>query len=72
MRADGTGKERLTYFNRRKHRHYGGAARWAGLGSFHVDGTRFIGGVVKSLFSQEGKIVIVDLPPRFRNFRGSQ
>jgi Tol biopolymer transport system component len=59
MNTDGSGKERLTYFNEPKSSQYAGHAVWAGLGSFNHDGTRFIGGVQESLITQEGKIVMV-------------
>jgi tricorn protease-like protein len=62
MDVDGGNKERITFFNEPGHAHYSGQAMWAGLGSFHKDGKRFVGGVQLSLVTQEGKIVIVDLP----------
>lgn len=65
MRADGTGKERLTWFNRPGHLHYEKKPRYTGLVSFKRDGSRFVGGMVLDLFTQEGKIVLVDLPKEY-------
>lgn len=61
MNPDGSGKERITFFNEPKHPHYAGHAVWAGLGSFEPGGMRFVGGMQLSLITQEGKIVIVNL-----------
>jgi Tol biopolymer transport system component len=65
MNADGSEKTRLTGFNVPKHPHNQGGARWAGFPSFSPDGKRFIGGMQLSLLSQEGQIVMVDLPPQY-------
>jgi hypothetical protein len=62
MNADGSNQQRLTYFNRPGHPHSNGKAVWAGFPSFNARGDRFAGGVQKSLLTQEGKIVIVDMP----------
>lgn len=62
MNADGTGKQRLTYMNEPGNKQYAGKSVWAGLISFSPDGKRFVGGVQLSLVTQEGKIVMVDLP----------
>ncbi|MGZ4033882.1 MAG: TolB family protein [Bacteroidia bacterium] len=61
MNPDGTGKERLTYFNEKHSSQYAGHAVWAGLGSFSPDGKQFIGGRQVSLITQEGEIVMVTL-----------
>jgi len=61
MNPDGSGKQRLTYFNESKSSQYMGHAVWAGLGSFAPDGKRFVGGVQQSLITQEGKVVMVQL-----------
>ena len=61
MNTDGSNKKRLTYFNESNSNQYTGGAVWAGLGSFDSTGTRFVGGVQKSLTTQEGRIVLVDL-----------
>jgi Tol biopolymer transport system component len=58
MNADGTNKVRLTYFNDKKNSMYAGKAIWTGLVSFSPDGKKFIGGVQKSLITQEGYIVM--------------
>ncbi|HET6990844.1 MAG TPA: hypothetical protein VFJ43_05945, partial [Bacteroidia bacterium] len=58
MNPDGTDKKRLTYFNDPKNPMFMGKAVWAGLVSFSPDGKKFIGGVQKSLITQEGKIVM--------------
>lgn len=62
MDADGSNKKRLTYMNEPGHKQFEGKSVWAGLVSFSPDGKRFVGGVQISLITQEGKIVIVDLP----------
>ncbi len=59
MNADGSGKRRLTRFNLPGDPQCNGSARWAGLGSFSPDGTRFAGGIQDSLLSQEGSSAIV-------------
>ncbi len=61
MDVDGSNKRRLTYMNEPDNEQSAGSARWAGLGSFAPDGTRFIGGVQTSLVTQEGKIVMVQI-----------
>lgn len=61
MNADGSEKQRLTYFNESNMPQYAGHAVWAGLGSFHPGGKKFVGGVQKSLVTQEGEIMIVDI-----------
>ena len=58
MNPDGTDKIRLTYFNDPKNAMYAGKAVWTGLVSFSPDGKKFIGGVQKSLITQEGYIVM--------------
>jgi hypothetical protein len=63
MNADGTDQHRLTFFNDPKHPQYTGKAVWTGLASFSPVGNRFIGGIQKSLITQEGYIVIVELLP---------
>jgi Tol biopolymer transport system component len=63
MNADGSGKKQLTYFNEGHNEQSAGKAVWAGLGSFSTKGDRFVGGVQKSLITQEGKIVMVQLLP---------
>ncbi len=62
MNPDGTDKKRLTFLNQRKHPQYTGETVWTGLGTFSPDGKRFTGSYQTSLISQEGKIVIVDMP----------
>ncbi|MGZ3931278.1 MAG: TolB family protein [Bacteroidia bacterium] len=61
MSTDGSGKERLTFFNEPDYPQCDGNARWAGLGSFRPDGKKFVGGVQLSLVTQEGKIMMVEL-----------
>jgi Tol biopolymer transport system component len=61
MDPDGTNKTRLTFFNEPDAAQYQGHAVWAGLGSFHKSGGKFVGGVQQSLVTQEGKIMIVEI-----------
>jgi len=61
MQTDGTGKKRISFFNQPEHEQYKGKAVWTGLPSFSPGGKRFIGGIQKSLITQEGYIVIVEL-----------
>lgn len=61
MNSDGTNKKRLTFFNTPGDPMYVGKARWTGLVSFSPNGKRLIGGIQKSLITQEGYIVLVDL-----------
>ena len=63
MNTDGSGKKQLTYFNHKGNAQWAGHAVWAGLGCFNTAGDRFIGGVQKSLITQEGKIVMVQILP---------
>jgi Tol biopolymer transport system component len=62
MNADGSNKQRLTYFNTKGTSQTQSSNVWCGLGSFSPDGKRFVGGMQTSLVTQEGKIVIVDMP----------
>lgn len=62
MNIDGTNKERLTYFNESGNSQYAGHAVWAGLGSFSPDSKRFVGGRQISLITQEGEIMMVNVP----------
>lgn len=61
METDGSNKERLTYMNKCEHEHYMGKARWAGFGSFSPDGKWYISGAQKSLITQEGMIMLLDM-----------
>ncbi len=61
MNADGTNKHRISFFNDPKHADYIGKAVWTGLATFAPDGKRFMGGIQKSLITQEGYIVIAKL-----------
>lgn len=61
MNSDGTDKKRLTFFNTPNDPMYVGKARWTGYASWSPNGKRFIGGIQKSLITQEGYIVMVDL-----------
>jgi Tol biopolymer transport system component len=61
MNTDGSSKQRTTFMNDPKHSQYVGKAVWAGMGSFNPSGTKFLWGVQKSLITQEGRIVIVEL-----------
>jgi len=61
MNTDGSDKKRLTYMNEPGNAQSNGAACWAGLGSFSSSGNWFIGGVQKSLVTQEGRIVLVKI-----------
>ncbi len=62
MNPDGSNKERLTFFNDQNGPQYAGHAVWAGLGSFAPNGKFFVGGRQLSLITQEGEIVIVQVP----------
>jgi Tol biopolymer transport system component len=61
MNPDGSGKERLTYFNESENTQYAGKAVWAGLGAFDPNGSRFVGGRQVSLVTQEGEIMMVNI-----------
>jgi len=61
MNEDGSSKRRITFFNYPSHSHYLGKAVWTGMGSFSPSGKKFIGGIQKSLITQEGYIVIVEM-----------
>jgi WD40 repeat protein len=65
MNVDGSDEKRLTFFNEPDSAQCNGKPLWAGLGKFSPDGKRFIGGVQTNLFTQEGKIVMVEFadPP---------
>jgi Tol biopolymer transport system component len=62
MNADGSDKQRLTYFNEPKNIQYAGHPVWCGLVSFSPDGKSFVGGRQVSLTTQEGEIIKVNLP----------
>ncbi|MFL5754399.1 MAG: TolB family protein [Bacteroidia bacterium] len=61
MDVNGKNKKRLSFFNDPGNPQYKGRAVWTGLGSFSPEGNRFIGGIQKSLITQEGYVVIVEL-----------
>jgi Tol biopolymer transport system component len=60
MNADGTGKRRLTYFNKPFSGQYRGKV-WATDASWSPDGRSFIGYIQNNLITQRGPIVRVDL-----------
>ena len=61
MNANGSNKNRLTYFNDKNNTQYAGQPVWCGMGSFNAKGTEFVGGRQVSLISQEGQIMKVSL-----------
>ncbi len=61
MNTESTNKKRITFLNDQENKQYAGKAVWTGLGSFSPKGNKFAGGVQKSLITQEGKIVIVEI-----------
>jgi hypothetical protein len=62
MHSDGTGKQRITYFNEPSYPGYSGK-RWACYGCFNPQGNIFLGGVQTNLFKQEGIIYKVEFLP---------
>jgi Tol biopolymer transport system component len=62
MNADGSDPRRLTFMNKPKHPHSTGKTKWAGFPSISPDGKQLVGGVQRSLISQEGDIYLLDLP----------
>ena len=61
MNADGSDKQRLTWFNDKASPQYAGQPVWCGMGSFNAGGTEFVGGRQISLTTQEGQIMKVSL-----------
>ena len=63
MRADGSGKRRLTHFNIPGHPESCSSSVYACLTDWSPNGRQLLGGVQYSLIKQEGRIVLITLPP---------
>lgn len=54
MNPDGTGKQRLSYFNEKTYSEYAGKKVWCGLGSYTADGKTFFSATQTSLTNPNG------------------